>query len=65
MLGWPLADRLRLPSLVAAVRGDGLFCVPCSAGGAAVEMVNNFLFEFVVTDCKFCELVFCFFTQSF
>ena len=65
MLGWPLADRLRLPSLVAAVRGDGLFCVPCSAGRAAVEVVNHFLFEFVVPDCEFSELVFCFFSQTF
>ncbi len=42
-----------LPFLVAAVRGDSFFCVPCSTGGAAVEVVNNSLFEFVVTDCKF------------
>ena len=57
MCGWPFANHLRLPSLVAAVRGDGLFCVSCSAGGAAVEVIDYFRFEFVVLDGEFCELV--------
>ena len=65
MCGWPFANHLRLPSLVAAVRGDGLFCVSCSAGGAAVEVTDYFRFEIVVLDGEFCELVFCFFTQTF
>ncbi len=67
MCGWPFANHLRLPSLVAAVRGDGFFCVPCSAGGAAVEMVNNSLFELVVFffDFSFFDPVFCFFTPTF
>jgi hypothetical protein len=60
-----LLSHLRLPSLVAAVRGDGLFCVSCFAGGAAVEVTDYFRFEFVVLDGEFCELVFCFFTQTF
>jgi hypothetical protein len=65
MCGWPFANHLRLPSLVAAVRGDGLFCVSCSAGGAAVEVTDYFRFEIVVLDAESCELVFCFFPQTF
>jgi hypothetical protein len=65
MCGWPFANHLRLPSLVAAVRGDGLFCISCSAGGAAVEVTDDLRFEIVVLDAESCELVFGFFPQTF
>ena len=63
--GWPFANYLRFPSLVAAVRGDGHFCISCSAGGAAVEMTNDLCFEIMVFDTESCELIFGFFPQTF
>ena len=50
---------------VAAVRGDGHFCISCSAGGAAVEMTNDLCFEIMVFDTESCELIFGFFPQTF
>ena len=63
--GWPFANYLRFPSLVAAVRGDGHFCISCSAGGAAVEMTNDLCFEIMVFDTESSELIFGFFPQTF
>ena len=37
---------------VAAVRGDGHFCISCSAGRAAVEMTNDLCFEIMVFDTE-------------
>ena len=64
--GWSLfVGRSNLLFLVAAVRGDSYFGVPCSAWGAVVQVGYDFLFELVVADCNFRELILCLVTQTF